>query len=106
MFAAVQVEGVIYSIPKRIFNDSAVFSDMYDLPQDPCHPADGVDEAHPLKLDGTKKTDFENFLRLFISYVAHTDALYQSIIVSPVGNRHLSSALQLCRRTPGCPSYT
>jgi hypothetical protein len=65
----VQVEKVLFSIPKRIFNDSAVFSDMYQLPQTPSHPVDGVDLAHPLKLDGIKKTDFQNFLRLFISCV-------------------------------------
>jgi hypothetical protein len=68
-----QVEGVLFSIPKRIFNDSAVFSDMYQLPQNPNHPVNGVDPAHPLKLDGIKRLDFQNFLRLFISCVVFLD---------------------------------
>jgi hypothetical protein len=51
---------------RAIFNESPVFKDMFSVPQ----PADALEEgsskAHPLKIDGVRKEDFKNFLRLFL----------------------------------------
>jgi hypothetical protein len=42
---------MIKSLPRRIFDGSIVFADMFEMPQNESNPIDGVDEAHPLQLD-------------------------------------------------------
>jgi hypothetical protein len=61
-----QVEDTIFPVIRSIFNESPVFKDMFSVPQPADAPEEGSSEAHPLKLEGVRKEDFRNFLRLFL----------------------------------------
>jgi hypothetical protein len=59
-----QVEERLYKLPRRAFlNDSAVFRDIFNLPNS-ADSAEGTCREHPLKLEGIKKSDFEQLLRV------------------------------------------
>jgi hypothetical protein len=48
--AAVQVDGMVKQYPRRIFDGSRVFVDMFGLPQAAGKPIDGECQEHPLRL--------------------------------------------------------
>jgi hypothetical protein len=52
------------AVPRSIFERSAVFQDMWSLPQPGGTPADGTDADHPLRLDGVSAVDWKSFLRI------------------------------------------
>jgi hypothetical protein len=52
-------------VNQEIFSSSPVFADMFDMPQPPATPREGSSAETPLKLEGIRKEDFKNFLRLF-----------------------------------------
>jgi hypothetical protein len=54
-------------VPRAIFKGSAVFEDMYALPQAQGIVADGSDDDHPLDLSVTY-TDFESFFKSVMTW--------------------------------------
>jgi hypothetical protein len=61
-----QVEGKVFKVPRCVFDDSPIFSDMFSVPPTPGVPVDGAEKAHPLKLEGVKVVDFKSFLKVFL----------------------------------------
>jgi hypothetical protein len=58
-----QIEGKRTRVPRAIFKGSAVFGDMFSLPQAVGAPVDGSDEGHPLKIEGVSRADFRHFVK-------------------------------------------
>jgi hypothetical protein len=63
-----EVEDTVFKVPRCVFDDSPVFSDMFSVPQraTPGTPVDGSDQSHPVKLEGVKLADFRSFLKVFL----------------------------------------
>jgi hypothetical protein len=59
----VQVEDHITRVPRRLFAKSPVFQDMLSLPQATSAIPEGMDDQHPLKLEGVKYNDYKLFVR-------------------------------------------
>ena len=61
-----QVENELFRVPRRNFAmDSEIFSDMFQLPASTDGtPPDGSSDERPLRLDGIKKSDFIQLLRV------------------------------------------
>jgi hypothetical protein len=70
---SVEVEGRITRIPRKLFAGSAIFKDMFDLPQAADVVVDGTDNEHPLKLEGLNYNDYKVFVRVAVvtECVAH-----------------------------------
>ncbi|KDQ50885.1 hypothetical protein JAAARDRAFT_199588 [Jaapia argillacea MUCL 33604] len=59
------VEGQRFQIPRRYFeNDSEIFRGMFSVPVPEGSPADGSSIDHPLRLEGVRKDDFRQLLRV------------------------------------------
>lgn len=62
-----QVENQLFKVPRRNFAiESEIFSDMFQLPAPTVdgHVLDGSSDDQPLRLDGIKKSDFLQLLRV------------------------------------------
>jgi hypothetical protein len=63
-----QVENQLFKVPRRNFAiESEIFSDMFQLPaptDGTSPPPDGLSDDRPLRLDGIKKSDFIQLLRV------------------------------------------
>ena len=65
--AMYQVENQLFKVPRRNFaNESEIFSDMFQLPAPTGekHTLDGSSDEQPLRLEGIKKSDFLQLLRI------------------------------------------
>jgi hypothetical protein len=60
-----QVETVRFKVPRRLFEDSEVFQDMFAIPQatSSARAFDGSCEQQPLILEGILAVDFKHLLR-------------------------------------------
>jgi hypothetical protein len=61
-----QVEKVIFKVPRVVLNGSEVFRHMLDLPQPADQPSEGSTEDRPLRLDGHSAGDFRLLLKLLL----------------------------------------
>ena len=61
-----QVENELFKVPSRNFAiESEIFSDMFQLPvPTDGTPPDGLSDDRPIRLDGIKKSDFIQLLRV------------------------------------------
>jgi hypothetical protein len=57
----IQVENTLFRVPRRIFDESPVFRDMYMLPQG-SEEVDGSSDKRPLVLGGISATDFRHMV--------------------------------------------
>lgn len=63
-----QVENHLFKVSSKPFmEESDVFRDMFGLPKGDDVDSDGVDEAHPIRLEGIKSDDFRVFCRALYS---------------------------------------
>lgn len=63
-----QVENRLFKVPRRLFNESPIFEDMFAVAQNA--PLEGSSDTHPLRLDGVSAPDFKHLLQyLFPLYV-------------------------------------
>ena len=65
-----QVEDQLFKVPRRNFAiESEIFSDMFQLPVPTTagHSLDGSSDDQPLRLDGIKKSDFVQLLRVMFA---------------------------------------
>ena len=58
-----QVEGVLFKVPRRPFEHDSAFGDTFKLPSVD-HPAgeEGTSDEHPLPLHGIEEAEFRAFL--------------------------------------------
>jgi hypothetical protein len=60
-----QVEDTLFRLPRRHFEEeSEVFRDLFQLPVAENTSPDGHSDEQPLRLEGIKKGDFEQLLRV------------------------------------------
>jgi len=61
----IKVEGHLFKVPARNFTiESEVFETMFKLPQNPNIAVDGCSDDQPLRLEGVKREDFRQLLRV------------------------------------------
>ncbi|KIK79645.1 hypothetical protein PAXRUDRAFT_834006 [Paxillus rubicundulus Ve08.2h10] len=59
------VENCLFKVPRTPFKtESTVFSDMFSLPVGDIEGAEGLDDDKPIQLEGTKKDDFEQLMKV------------------------------------------
>ncbi|KAI0927741.1 hypothetical protein AcW1_005180 [Taiwanofungus camphoratus] len=64
-YVVLRVEGVLFRVNRQPFeDDSKVFRDMYMLPVAEGSVVDGSSDKHPLVLEGVKKAEFVQLLRV------------------------------------------
>jgi hypothetical protein len=61
-----QVEGVLFRVPRGIFEQSEAFQDMFRVPPPGDVAVDGSDNDHPLHLEGYLADDFRQLLRVIL----------------------------------------
>jgi hypothetical protein len=62
-----QVEDTLFRVPRSYLEEeSEVFREMYQLPIAENTTPDGCSDEQPLRLDGVKKEDFRQLLRVLI----------------------------------------
>lgn len=60
-----QVENTLFRVPRYYFEqESDVFRDMFQFPVAEGAVPDGCSDEQPLRLDGIKKEDFRQLLRV------------------------------------------
>jgi hypothetical protein len=57
---------VLFCVPKAALEHSEAFGDMFSVPPPADADVDGVDDEHPLHLEGYLADDFEQLLRVLI----------------------------------------
>jgi hypothetical protein len=62
----VQIENVLFRVPKALFEQSETFSDMFRLPSPRKVIVDGSDDEHPLYLEGYLASDLRQLLRVTV----------------------------------------
>lgn len=63
---SIQIEGVLFRIPRFVLQDSEIFEVMFSVPVPKGTIVDGADDEHPLRLDGLHADDFRQFLRVVL----------------------------------------
>jgi hypothetical protein len=66
MIGDLQVEDMLFRVPRAPFLQSEIFRDMLDMPQREKTCPDGADDDHPLLLEGYLVNDFERLLRVLL----------------------------------------
>ncbi|KAF9228864.1 hypothetical protein BS17DRAFT_812789 [Gyrodon lividus] len=57
----------LFKVPRDPFEtESTVFRDMFLLPVGDLHEVEGLNDFDPIRLEGTKKDDFEQFMRVLL----------------------------------------
>lgn len=59
---AVQVDNVLFKVPRQEFAANGVFVGLFELPQAVTN-TEGRDDEHPIKLPGITAVDFRRFLK-------------------------------------------
>lgn len=59
-----QVEDILFKVPKRCFEHKGVFDTIFSLPSAEGAVIDGSDDEHPFRLDGISAADFRRFLEV------------------------------------------
>jgi hypothetical protein len=59
----IEVDGRISRVPRKIFSGSPVFTTMFSLPSSPSAIMEGMDDNHPLRLDGVRYGDYQLFVK-------------------------------------------
>jgi hypothetical protein len=59
-----QVDKVLFKVPRVIFNSSEVFQDMFAMPPPDGKAVDGSSDDHPLRLEGHSATEFRRVLKV------------------------------------------
>ncbi|KAF9239116.1 hypothetical protein BU15DRAFT_47003, partial [Melanogaster broomeanus] len=60
-----QVEGCLFHVPRGPFEtESTVFRDMFLLPVPDIHEVEGLNDARPIHLEGTRRYDFEQLMKV------------------------------------------
>ncbi|KAI6017446.1 hypothetical protein EDC04DRAFT_2608067 [Pisolithus marmoratus] len=61
------VEDCLFKVPREPFQqESEVFCDMFSLPQGDNTVVEGLSDEHPIRIDGTRKDDFEQLLKALL----------------------------------------
>ncbi|KAF8834879.1 hypothetical protein BDN67DRAFT_959584 [Paxillus ammoniavirescens] len=61
------VEDCLFKVPRSPFEtESTVFKDMFSLPVGDLEGVEGLDDFKPIRLEGTKKDDFEQLLKVLL----------------------------------------
>ncbi|KAF8834877.1 hypothetical protein BDN67DRAFT_975699 [Paxillus ammoniavirescens] len=61
------VEDCLFKVPRSPFEtESTVFKDMFSLPVGGLEGVEGLDDDKPIRLEGTKKDDFEQLMRVLL----------------------------------------
>ncbi|KAF9228863.1 hypothetical protein BS17DRAFT_213769 [Gyrodon lividus] len=61
------IEDCLFKVPRDPFEtESTVFGDMFLLPVGDLHEVEGLDDSKPIRLDGTKKDDFEQLMSVLL----------------------------------------
>ncbi|KIJ12542.1 hypothetical protein PAXINDRAFT_101155 [Paxillus involutus ATCC 200175] len=61
------VEDCLFKVPRSPFEtESTVFKDMFSLPVGDLQGVEGLDDVKPIRLEGTKKDDFEQLMRVLL----------------------------------------
>jgi hypothetical protein len=85
-----EVEGCLFKVPRGPFErNSEVFQDMFRLPVPENTVPDGSSDEHPLRLDGVKKNDFRQLLKVMfpgsVCFDKSCDGLIVKFQISPCG---------------------
>ncbi|KIM36762.1 hypothetical protein M413DRAFT_77829 [Hebeloma cylindrosporum] len=85
--AIFQVEDRLFKVPIRNFiQESEVFAAMFQLPQNPNSIVEGETDGKPIRLDGIRKEDFKQLLRVmyaraFAEEEKLTEGEWESVLV-------------------------
>jgi len=61
------VEDCLFKVPRSPFEtESTVFKDMFSLPVGEVDGVEGLNDVKPIRLEGTKKDDFERFMSVLL----------------------------------------